>query len=241
MYKYQKILAFIFALFMFPMISGASNIQEYKLELQDFSELKVTDGINVEYHCSTDTVGMAFFSCTKEMLPMLIFNTNKSSLSVQLDPDAEGLTEIPTVHVYSSKLEKVENSSDSTVVVRNNTLLPSFKVRLIGNGAIIVHNIVAATVDAGLNTGKGRVVLASGSVAKAKLLNVGTGTVEAGGLEAKNVTVKLFGTGGIDCCATESLTIYGAGSGTAYYTGNPAKVTNRSLGVKAININDKPL
>ena len=35
----------------------------YKLDVGDFSELKVTDGINVVYNCSTDSAGWAYFEC----------------------------------------------------------------------------------------------------------------------------------------------------------------------------------
>ena len=38
------------------------------------------------------------------------------------------------------------------------------------------------------------------------------------------------------CNASESLVIFGAGSGKVYYTGSPAKVSNRTIGVKAISI-----
>ena len=107
---------------------------------------------------------------------------------------------------------------------------------MIGNGTLIVRYVRATNVDAGINTGCGHLVISSGSAARVNYTNVGTGPLEAGGLEAQRVKAKVFGTGTVDCCATESLTVYGAGSGTIHYTGKPAKITNRSIGLKLVEI-----
>ncbi len=40
-----------------PYVAKAAD---YKLDVQDFTELKVTDNINVEYHCSNDSAGWAY-------------------------------------------------------------------------------------------------------------------------------------------------------------------------------------
>jgi len=210
---------------------------DYSLEVKDFTELKVTDDINVDYHCSTDSAGWAYFTTTPEISQNLLFSNHKGCLTVQVSDDLIGRTvELPTIHVYSSVLGKVENSGDSTVRVINNLPQSSFKARVIGNGTLIVRYVRATNVDAGINTGCGHLVISSGSAARAKLSNVGTGPLEAGGLEAQRVKVMAFGTGSIDCCATESLTVYGAGSGTVHYTGKPEKITNRAIGVKLVEI-----
>lgn len=213
----------------------AQDIADYKLEVLDFSALKVTDPIDVVYHCSEDSAGWAYFSCTPEVAQRLIFSNNKSQLHVQVDL-ADGFSEpLPTLHVYSSSLGSVENSSDSTIIVESSSPIQTFKLRVVGNGMIVAHNIKAAQVDAGINTGKGHVVV-SGTASRVKLTNVGTGPVEAGNLIGETVKVILLGTGNIDCTATETLSVYGAGSGTVFYSGNPEKVTNRSLGVKAVEM-----
>ena len=78
-----------------------------------------------------------------------------------------------------------------------------------------------------------------GKAARVKLNNIGTGPIEAGALKGKEVKCWVLGTGNIDCNASESLSIVGAGSGTVYYTGDPKTVTNRTIGVKAVAM-DKP-
>ncbi len=214
----------------------AESPAQYRLEVKDFSELKLQDGVNVNYHCSADSAGWAYFTCDPEISSSLIFSNNKSSLHIQVATEAVGDSRLPTIDVYSTGLTKVENSADSTLRILNNTPVQTLKVRVIGNGEIIVHNAHAGYVDAGINTGKGHIAFNNCSAEKAKLSNVGTGPIEAGGLDAKDVKVMKFGTGNIDCVATHSLSLYGAGTGKVYYTGNPEKITNRSLGVKAVQL-----
>lgn len=229
MYRFFSVVATVVA------VAFGVCANDYKLEIKDFDELNVTDGINVEYHCSTDSAGWAYFSCAPELSSKLLFTNNKSKLHIQVDLTDGVINDLPTLHVYSSSLKKVENSSDSTVTVVSNVVIPSLNVKVIGNGAVIVNNIQAGAVNATINTGKGHIVI-SGTAGTAKYTNVGTGTIEAGGLNVPNVKVHVLGTGSIDCTATKSLSIYGAGSGKVYYAGNPENVTNRSLGVKATSM-----
>lgn len=214
----------------------ATEINEYKLEVRDFGELKVTDGINVVYHCSPDSAGWAYFNCTPDVSKRLLFTNNKAKLHIQVDLAEGAITDLPVLHVYSSGLTKVENSSDSTITLLLTTPVQTLKARVIGNGRIVANDIEAGQVDAGINTGKGHIVL-SGTAGRVKLSNVGTGPIEAGGLRARTVKVILLGTGNVDCFASEAISVYGAGSGKVYYDGNPEKISNRSLGVKAIDIN----
>lgn len=208
----------------------------YRLNVQDFTKLKVTDDINVEYYCSADSAGYAYYACTPEMSSKLLFSNKKGTLSVQLDNGDQELTDVPTVRVYSSQLIEVENQGDSTVVVQSNMPQSKFKAKIIGNGTIIVRYIEATELDAGINTGNGHIVVALGEVVRAKFSNVGKGTIEAGNLIAREVKATSWGTGSIDCRPAEKLTIYGAGSGTVYYVGKPDSVSNRSIGVKAVPV-----
>lgn len=135
----------------------------------------------------------------------------------------------------SSSLTKIENSGDSTVTVTLDGPQPSFKARVVGNGTIVATGIYTNSADGRISTGHGHLVM-RGRAGRLKLSNVGTGPIEAGALEAKDVKCWAVGTGSIDCNVSESLVIFGAGSGKVYYTGSPAKVSNRTIGVKAISI-----
>lgn len=210
----------------------------YKLDVGDFSELKVSDAINVEYYCSTDSAGMAYFECEPEIARMLMFTNKKNSLMVQVASDGVSVSDLPTVRVYSMTLQKIENGGDSTVMV--NRLLPvrDFSATLIGNGSLIVKDLRAHKADISIKTGNGHLV-ATGTTRRANLKNVGTGTLEASGLQSEDTKCHVLGTGVIDCNASASLSVSGAGSGKVYYGGSPEKISNRSLGIKAVSVDNK--
>ena len=71
-----------------------------------------------------------------------------------------------------------------------------------------------------------------GMASKARLSNVGTGSVDARDLMAENINCFVFSTGSIDCSPSGRLRIYGAGSGKVFYHVEPEKITNRGIGVK---------
>ena len=185
------------------------------------------------YHESADSAGVAVYTATPEIADKILFESSPKRLKIAVANDETAIIkDLPTVHVYSTTLGKVENSGDSTVAVHlGGVALPTFKARLVGNGTLIVDGIYVNSIEGRISTGNGRLSLA-GRTATAKLSNMGTGSIEAGSLEAKDVKCWMIGTGPVDCNATENLNVIGAGSGTVYYTGNPSKVTNRSIGVK---------
>lgn len=216
--------------------AASAQVKNYALRLDDFTELSVTDGINVVYHVSADSAGFVAFTCDQPMADKLLFTSGKKRLKIQVATDDAGpLHGLPTVHAYSSGIEKIENAGDSTLTAQLEGPQTKLRLRVVGNGTMIVSGIYANSVDGGISTGHGHLVL-NGRAARLKLVNIGTGPIEAGGVEAKDVKCWVVGTGPIDCSPSESLTILGAGSGKVYYKGKDAKITNRSIGVKAIEI-----
>lgn len=209
---------------------------DYKLQIEDFSALRVTNSLNVDYFASADSAGWAYFTCSAEMASMLIFTNNKNQLTIELASDGVAYDDLPTIRVYSRSLTKVENAADSTVRVVRNTPVPNFKGKVIGNGRLEISNLEANTVDVSIATGRGHIVVYDGVTQQAKISSVGTGPIECGGLLARKIKTVVFGTGDIDCSPIEQLSVYGAGSGKVYYSGNPEKIVNRSLGVKVIKV-----
>lgn len=210
---------------------------DYRLDIDDFTELRVSDGVNVDYYASTDSAGWAKFTCTPAMASKLLFTNKNSKLTIQVDDfDNYSMRDIPKITVMSSVLTRVENGADSTVRVLKANPVSNLKARVLGNGTLIINDVHATNVDAGISTGSGHIVI-NGKTGKAKFSNIGTGTIEAGGLEAKEVKTSTFGTGNIDCLVSERLTVIGAGSGTVFYLGTPSKITNRSMGIKVVPVN----
>lgn len=207
------------------------NLTKYELDVKDFTELRVTDGINVDYVCNPDSAGKAVFYSTPEMASQIIFRPGTNKLDIQLVPKEERVNrEVPKVTVYSNYLSFVENSGDSLVRVMSVAPGPKFKARVIGNGRISVRNVKANTVEGALDTGKGIITL-YGSCTDAKLSCTGTGHIQADGLVAEEVNCRLAGTGSIGCNPAKNLNIMGIGSGTVFYKGNP-QIKKRALGVK---------
>ncbi|WP_300300690.1 DUF2807 domain-containing protein [uncultured Muribaculum sp.] len=213
-----------------------NSVRKYEIAVNDFTTLKVVEGVTVEYRASADSAGFARFTTTPEMASLLMFNNNKQTLEIQLSTDGINYNGLPVVTVYSRFLTKVENSGDSLVRVATIEPTPSFRARLIGNGQLSIRNIDTNYLDASLETGNG-VMAISGSAAKAKYSLIGTGSIQADDVTSVEVKCSMLGTGYVQCTATDQLTVSGASSGKVYYKGSP-KVKNRSIGVKVLPIEE---
>lgn len=214
-------------------LARAEIVSHYELNVGDFKELKVADGINVDYRCNPDSSGIITFNATSDIASVITFTNNKKRLEIELSPEVADIKDLPTIIVYSQFLTKVENYGDSLVRVLTVTSGPDFKARLIGNGRLVVRNINALQVDASINTGNGQLVI-YGKCNNVKFNNTGTGNIQADDLVAQKVKCVQVGTGSIGCYASEELIIYGA-SGCVYYKGNP-EIKNRAIKVKVIEI-----
>ena len=231
-----------FLLFVFAAVSmtlaGIAQTADYKLNVQNFCELTVVDGINVDYICRPDSAGWAIFSCSPELASRIMFTNKAERLTIQTDADEEPIEGMPKVTVYSASLRKVENSGDSLLRVFSPTPVKNFKAKQIGNGSLEIHGVDATNVDAGITAGKGTLLI-DGKAVKATISNVSTGPIDASGLDVPQLKCLIFGTGDVDYAPTDQLRIFGAGTGEVFYHSTPAIITNRSIGVKASAKPDK--
>lgn len=208
----------------------AQQPTRYEIDVKEFSELKVVDGINVDYKCVPDSAGKAVFYSTPDVASTVMFVPNKNKLEIQLATDDKKRTNLPKITVYSTYLTFIENAGDSTVRVLNVAQGPKFKARQIGNGRLVVRYVEATQVEASIDTGNGNVIV-YGKCERAKLSCTGTGHIQADELVADETKCSLWGTGSIGCNATTTLSVNGAGSGQVLYSGTP-NIKNRSIGVK---------
>lgn len=221
-----------------PAYSAETN--RYILDVGDFDRLQVEDGINVVYKCSEDSAGMAVYETTKLIADQLIFDFSKKGrllIQKQFHERFDLGDGLPTVYVYSRFLTRAENTGDSTLVVASVAPCPEFKAVVIGNGRLVVRNISCTKFDGSIKTGNGQLVV-TGSADKAVFNNTGVGSIQADGLQAKNVSCRFFGTGTTGVWATDILSIKGMFPGKLYYKGSPSKVRNYSLGVKVTHIRE---
>ncbi len=215
--------------------TAADDMRRYELDVKDFNELIVIEGLRVDYRCNPDSAGYVSFVTSPDIASVLMFTNEKSRLEMQISTDGIDYDNLPLINVYSRFLSKVENSGDSLVRVLSMNPTPNFKARLIGNGSLAVHGIYATNLDGSLDTGNGTLTL-YGKATKAKYTLVGTGSIQADDLEADEVKCSLLGTGFIGCYPVSSLNVIGA-SGKVYHKGNPT-IKNRSLGIKIIAIDE---
>lgn len=214
--------------------SSMGQSRSYLLDVGDFNELRVRDGINVDYACSTDSAGKASFECDPEVASSIMFTNKGGQLTIQLsDPQLLPAGAVrPTLRVHSRFLTKAFNTSDSTLRILSVKEAPKFEALQEGNGRLVLRSVNASEVKLTLRLGHGTLV-AAGECSQAKIHFTGTGLIQADGLEANDVSINCSGTGSIGVNPKEQLSVFGAGSTTVYYLGDP-KIRNRTLGVKIL-------
>lgn len=198
-----------------------ADTNTYRIKIGDFTRLKVFNNAIVVYRSNPDSVGYAVYTADKEMANAFIFsNNNKGVLRVEVATNHTDKKNLPVVTVYSRFIDNIESSSTECVFIESPMPCPTVKIKLIGNGKLIVNNISSTTTDIQLSTGNGTIV-ATGMTDKATIKTIGTGIIQADELEAKDVACSILGSGNIGCFPTENLIIKGIGSTKIYYKGEP--------------------
>ena len=231
---------YVIALLMAFLVADAQEMQDFTVNVGDFTSLTVVDDINVEYRCNPDSTGYAKFSAFPAMANQLIFTNNKKGkLSITVGTDSVYNENLPDIVVYSAYLQSADNLGDSTLIVRSVAPAPHVKFKLMDNGSIIVDEVVATTVDLEILTGKGNISV-KGKCTGLNVKNTGKGTIRADELIAENVNCRILGTGKVYCRIDGGkLSIKGSGTGKLYYRGKPAEIKSFQLGtIKAISLDE---
>lgn len=206
------------------MISSAwlyaqTDVSHYQMKFDNFNELKVVDGVNVDYVCDPSRAGIVEFDAPRDLVSAFIFEPTKTKLTIKLTASETPYKDLPTLRVYSSYLTNVTNDGDSLVRVLSVAEGPKFNCRVTGNGSISVRNVKANDVSATILAGKGVIVI-YGECSTANLKVAGAGQIQADELKASVVSCSSTGVGSIHCYAVEQLS-YGGLSGKIYYRGTP--------------------
>lgn len=226
-------------LILLVVLACPAQVTRHEVSVGNFTRLSLLDDVNVIYRCNADSAGLAIITCTPAIANHLIFTKNNNGrLSIQVDDTYERLGNLPTITVYSSSLDEVENSGDSTLWISGLPPMKAFKVRLIDNGKVIARGIKASKLELQILSGKGKII-AQGTCDDLALRLVGTGEIQADEVVATNVSCRIMGTGTIGCDVNGGdLKVSGSGTGKVYYKGSPRKVTVHKLGtIKAIPMN----
>lgn len=220
--KVRKIkrLLLIVPVVVFSVVASAKEpVSRYELKVGDFDELKVVDGINVEYVCDQSRAGLVEFETTRDLASAVIFEPSKGRLSVRLASRENPYTGLPTVRVYSSQLTAISNEGDSLVRVASLPQAVRFSCRVMGNGSIEVGDVCVGNLKGSILSGCGKIRL-SGRCDAATFKVAGAGTINAVDLESVTLNCTLAGTGTINCHPTKMLEVGGLG-GTVNYVGDP--------------------
>ena len=205
--------------------AAAVNATPHTINVGEFNELVVNDGINVVYSNNADSVGIVAFDIEKEYTSYIMAERSKG-ITVKT---------LPTVYVYSSYLYKAENTKDSTLTLRKVAPGAKIDIQLQGNGTIIANGLDAININLKLLTGKGKIIT-SGKCENLSIKNVGTGEIQADEVAAKHVKCTLMGTGAIGCASKETLSVKGVGSGKVYYIGKPVITKSKLSNVKIVQL-----
>ena len=157
----KYVLAFIIAAITSLCVSAEGEMKRYEVNVNDFSELKVLEGLNVDYKCSEDSNGYVVFNAAPDIASVIMLNNNRSGLEIQISTDGIDYDNLPRITVYSRFLNKVENDGDSLVRVLTVAPTASFRATLIGNGGLAVHGINTNNFVGAIKTGNG-VIAANG-------------------------------------------------------------------------------
>ncbi len=215
------------------------NAENYKIPVGEFDQLVLNDNINVVYRADMDKAGFVCFDADSSFAPHVMADCRKGKLKIQLAQEGQKVSNKPTLYVYSSFLNTVENMKDSTLIVENIKPASEIKVEVQNNGKIIIKDAEAVNLNLRLLTGKGNII-ASGKCKQLNISNLGTGVIEADDVVAQNVKCKIMGTGTIGCNAVETLQVSGMGTGKVYYKGQPKSVKTSKIGpIKLIPIENQ--
>lgn len=227
----RHIIPSLIAALALPLAANADEVTRYDLKVNDFTELKVVDDVNVIYRCVPDSAGHVIFDATPSHAAAFIFQPDGTKLGIELSPEiAQNPDGLPTITVYSTFLSRAENDGKATLRIEGPAAGAKIKCVLVGNGRLVARGLQFNQVEASLMTGNGEIVV-SGKCDIAKLSSTGTGQIQADELVAHEAKCRVVGTGSIGVNASDALTVSGMGSGTVYYLGNPS-IKNRTLGVK---------
>ena len=236
----KKNILLIFALCIACFVAKAQDKQKFVVPVEDFTQILVSDHINVEYHCRPDSSGYAVFLASPRMANQIVFTNNrKGKLSISVNTDSVYNKSLPKIILYSAYLESAENHGDSTLTVKSIAPRPNAKFKLVNNGSIVAENITVTKVETEILTGRGKIAV-SGECTDLIVKNLGTGIINTEGLTSKNVTCRIMGTGKVYCNVNGgALSLSGTGTGKLYYHGTPASIRERQFGtIKAISLDE---
>ena len=226
----KKLSLVIMTLALFTSLNAVAQVENFDINVGDFTQLVVDNNIDVVYKPSTTLAGHVQFKATKKVANNLIFNhtAKKKKLTIQVAEDMMGKDQTPLLTVYSSTLEFVENNADSTVTVIVPKGVKEFTAVSSRNGDTKLEQVDVEKLTVRIKTGWGD-IYASGKCDQLVVRGLGTGDLNVQELKARTADVRYTGRGVVRCDVTNELKLKGAGGANVLCKKLPAKVSKAKL------------
>lgn len=204
----------------------------YPLTVEDFDVVK----LNVPAHVlwSDDDAPACVLDCSPETKENIEVVQEGKSITIRwksknftwLDKTGRLL-----IKLQSSSLKQVSVNGSGEFVMKNTNDSDEFEFSINGSGDF--KGMIAAKNCKGSINGSGDAQLGGVSGFLSLTIN-GSGDMKAFGLKAKEVEVKISGSGDAEVQPTEKLDVRIAGSGDVKYKGDPKSVVNKVSGSGSI-------
>jgi hypothetical protein len=199
-------------------IKGSGNITKETRNPGNFKGVELSGSMNV---ILTKGSGNGVVVETDDnIIPYIVTEIKDGSLRIGTKPNTSIDTKKITVYVTLSELNKAAVSGSGNIKSDDTfTSSGDFTAAVSGSGNCQIH-INAKKLDARIS-GSGDIHI-SGSADNTTIAISGSGNYKGAGLETKDATVRISGSGGVETAVSGQLEGSISGSGTVKYKGNPA-------------------
>lgn len=191
--------------------------REYKLN--DFSKVNITHAFNVIYKINPDSAGFVRVYGEENILDIMSVKSEKGMLSVQLSGLRDPEFGVILIHMYSSKLESVNNEGSGTFEIQTPIEATEIKLSILGSGQLKTEEITCGSLSA--TVGGSGDLLIKGKTGFASMNVQGSGEIRALDLKVETMDAVITGSGVIRCEVEKELKAVITGSGRIYYNGKP--------------------
>ena len=244
--------------------SANCQIIDNNYNINSIKRIKLMGDVNVV--CVVDTISkntIEYPDTVNDWKNILFLTVKNETLTIQtvdrygMKTDLNSPNPKWLIIKVASDLNEIENGYSSTLKVKGELVTPSLKVKLSGNGSIVIEQITSPQASLSILTGKGIInienifsdilscdILGTGTITvdkgickDLKCKTLGTGKMNITGLQSKTATIKYAGGGYIKCHAVETITASGLGTTKICYLGNPNITQKGNVKLHRINEN----
>jgi len=201
---------------------GNGNVVKRERAVSGFHAIDVSGGIDV--YIIQDKMEKAVVEADENLHGLIITEVENGVLKIYHNKSIRN-SKAMKVHVYVTKLDKIEASGASDVYSESKLILPTLTADM-GGGSDIDLNCDISDLKCNLNGGSDAKL--KGKVENAELTAVGGSDIKASGLKIKKCTIEV--TGGSDAWVnvTDELSVTANGGSDVTYTG-AARIVSKHL------------